>query len=74
MAELFRADIHQHVFATRIVAVKSLDRILHRRSHGGTLLTQAAKTGQQPRIRSPRMGQYAQTKALRGTPESRGTT
>ncbi len=32
MAELFRADIHQHVFATRIVAVKSLDRILHRRS------------------------------------------
>ena len=31
VAEFLGADIHQQVFAPRIVAIKSLDRILHRR-------------------------------------------
>src|ERR1700722_1488211 len=31
MAEFFGADIHQKVLAIRILAVKTLDRILHRR-------------------------------------------
>ena len=29
MAQLFGADIHQHVFAVRILAVQALNRILH---------------------------------------------
>ncbi|MBB3660840.1 hypothetical protein FHX15_006112 [Rhizobium sp. BK650] len=31
MTELLRADIHQKVFATGILAVETLDRVLHRR-------------------------------------------
>jgi hypothetical protein len=32
MTELLRADVHQQVLAGRVLAVESLDRILHRRS------------------------------------------
>ena len=31
MAQFFRPNVHQQVFAARIVAIEALDRILHRR-------------------------------------------
>ena len=32
VAQLLGADVHQQVFALRVLAIESLDRILHRRS------------------------------------------
>jgi hypothetical protein len=32
MAEFFCSDVHQEIFAIRILAIKSLDRVLHCRS------------------------------------------
>ena len=44
VAQLLGADVHQQVFARRIVAVESLDRVLHR---GGELAVGAAELLQQ---------------------------
>ena len=44
MAELLGADVHQQVLALRILAVQSLNRVLHR---GGELAVSAAELFQQ---------------------------
>jgi hypothetical protein len=44
MAQLFGADVHQQIFASGVIAVKSLDRILHR---GSQLSILSAKLLQQ---------------------------
>ena len=44
MAQLLGADVHEQVFALRVLAIESLDRILHRR---GELAVGAAELLQQ---------------------------
>ncbi len=52
VAQLLGADVHQQILALRIVAVQSLNRILHR---GGELAVGAAELFEQ-HVAEPRIG------------------